>query len=54
MRRLALLALALAAGAARADGLDRDTLLTDSPAVPNAGTVRVTVRWLSQSTICTG
>jgi len=42
MRRLALLALAFAAGAARADGLDRDTLLTDSPAVPNAGTVRVT------------
>ncbi|MCA1828593.1 MAG: hypothetical protein LC689_16850 [Myxococcales bacterium] len=42
MRRLALFALAFAAGAARADGLDRDTLLTDSPAVPNAGTVRVT------------
>ena len=42
MRRLALLAFAFAAGAARADGLDRDTLLTDSPAVPNAGTVRVT------------
>ena len=42
MRRLALLAFTLAAGAARADGLDRDTLLTDSPAVPNAGTVRVT------------
>jgi hypothetical protein len=42
MRRLALLALALAASTARADGLDRDTLLTDSPAVPNKGTVRVT------------
>ena len=42
MRRLAVLVLALAAGAARADGLDRDTLLTDAPAVPNQGTVRVT------------
>jgi hypothetical protein len=35
-------ALALSAAAARADGLDRDSLLTDSPAVPNQGTVRVT------------
>jgi len=42
MRRLSLLALALAASTARADGLDRDTLLTDAPAVPNKGTVRVT------------
>lgn len=42
MRRFVLLALALAAGAARADGLDRDTLLTDAPAVPNQGTVRIT------------
>lgn len=41
MRRLALLAL-FAGFAAHADGLDRDTLLTDSPAVPNQGTVRVT------------
>ena len=42
MHRLALLALAFAAFSARADGLDRDTLLTDSPAVPSQGTVRVT------------
>ena len=42
MRRLALLTLFAAAAAARADGLDRDTLLTDSPAVPNKGTVRIT------------
>jgi hypothetical protein len=42
MRRLALLAVALAAGVARADGIDRDTLLTDAPAVPNQGTVRIT------------
>ncbi len=41
-----LLCAALAAAAlstpARAAGLDRDTLLTESPAVPNAGTVRLT------------
>ncbi|MGZ6142208.1 MAG: hypothetical protein ACXWLM_02665 [Myxococcales bacterium] len=42
MPRLALLVLTLGALAARADGIDRDTLLTDSPAVPNQGTVRVT------------
>jgi hypothetical protein len=42
MRRLALLAVTLAAGIARADGIDRDTLLTDAPAVPNKGTVRIT------------
>jgi hypothetical protein len=42
MRRLAVLVLALAAAGARADGLDRDTLLTDAPAVPEKGTVRVT------------
>ena len=40
--RLTLLALLLAASAARADGLDRDTLLTDAPAVPDKGTVRIT------------
>jgi hypothetical protein len=34
--------LALAASAARADGFDRDTLLTDAPAVAEKGTVRVT------------
>jgi len=42
MRRIAVLVLLLSAGASRADGLDRDTLLTDAPAVPNQGTVRVT------------
>jgi hypothetical protein len=43
MRVLSLLAaLVLSAGVARAEGLDRDTLLTDSPAVPDQGTVRVT------------
>jgi hypothetical protein len=42
MRRLALLVVALAASVARADGIDRDTLLTDAPAVPNQGTVRIT------------
>lgn len=38
---LAALALLLAASTARADGLDRDTLLTDAPATPKKGTVRV-------------
>jgi hypothetical protein len=42
MRSLALFAVALAASVARADGIDRDTLLTDAPAVPNQGTVRIT------------
>lgn len=37
-----LLAVLLLASAARAEGLDRDTLLTDAPAVPNTGTVRIT------------
>src|SRR5437763_2133857 len=41
MRKTALL-LVLAASAAGAQGLDRDTLLTDAPAVPQQGTVRVT------------
>jgi len=41
MRRLALFVL-LAAGIASAQGLDRDTLLTDAPAVPRQGTVRIT------------
>jgi hypothetical protein len=45
-RRRGFLAAALAstflAAAAHADGLDRDTLLTDAPAVPNQGTVRFT------------
>lgn len=40
MRPLA--AVLLAASAASAQGLDRDTLLTDAPAVPAVGTVRVT------------
>ena len=33
---------ALVSTASIAEGLDRDTLLTEAPAVPNAGTVRVT------------
>jgi hypothetical protein len=37
-----LLAPLLVAAAASAQGLDRDTLLTDAPAVPSQGTVRVT------------
>ena len=41
MRSLAAVLLA-AASAASAQGLDRDTLLTDAPAVPAVGTVRVT------------
>jgi hypothetical protein len=41
MRPIALAFLA-AASAASAQGLDRDTLLTDAPAVPAVGTVRVT------------
>ena len=41
---VALLALSLCAfgSAARAEGLDRDTLLTEAPAVPDSGTVRLT------------
>src|SRR5258707_10573209 len=42
MRHLTLFALGLAASAANAQGLDRDTLLTDAPAVAPKGTVRVT------------
>jgi hypothetical protein len=42
MRHLTLFALGLAASAAHAQGLDRDTLLTDAPAVAPKGTVRVT------------
>ena len=38
---VALVAACVCSGA-RADGLDRDTLLTEAPAVPNSGTVRVT------------
>src|SRR3954468_3739753 len=41
MRTLTALLL-LAASAASAQGLDRDTLLTDAPAVPATGTVRLT------------
>ena len=37
-----LLAILLCSAAASAQGLDRDTLLTDAPAVPAKGTVRVT------------
>src|ERR1700737_422053 len=41
MRSLVAMLLAFAS-AASAEGLDRDTLLTDAPAVPAVGTVRVT------------
>ena len=41
-RLLPLVALLLAAASARADNLDRDTLLTDAPAVAEKGTVRIT------------
>src|SRR4051812_12803057 len=41
MRKLLFLVVFLFAAASRAEGIDRDTLLTDSPAVPDAGTVRV-------------
>jgi len=37
-----ILAILLISSAAAAQGLDRDTLLTDAPAVPSAGTVRLT------------
>jgi hypothetical protein len=37
-----LLAILLCSSAAFAEGLDRDTLLTDAPATPEAGNVRVT------------
>src|SRR2546423_7248855 len=40
MRSLAAVVLAFAS-AASAEGLDRDTLLTDAPAVPPVGTVRI-------------
>jgi hypothetical protein len=40
---LAVLLIGASAGfQASADGLDRDTLLTDAPAVPDKGTVRIT------------
>jgi len=45
LSRLAVITAALAAispGASLGAGLDRDTLLTEAPAVPNSGTVRVT------------
>jgi hypothetical protein len=42
MKWTALIVVLCLASAARADGLDRDTLLTDAPAVPDKGTVRIT------------
>src|SRR5207248_5615155 len=39
--RLPILVLFAFASAATAQGLDRDTLLTDAPAVPPVGTVRI-------------
>ena len=50
LRQLAAALLLLAAAAARADGLDRDALLTEAPATPHSGTVRVTAGAQSQST----
>src|SRR5438552_9335602 len=41
MRKSLFLLVFLAAAASRAEGIDRATLLTDSPAVPDAGTVRI-------------
>ena len=38
------------ASAARADGLDRDALLTEAPATPHSGTVRVSAGANSQTT----
>ena len=40
----------LATAAAHADGLDRDALLTEAPATPRSGTVRVTAGARGQST----
>ncbi len=51
MRRALILCsalLALASASARADGFDRDTLLTDAPAVAEKGTIRVTGAGLGQ------
>jgi hypothetical protein len=42
MRKVLVLLVSLFATASLADGIDRDTLLTDAPAVPAQGTVRVT------------
>jgi hypothetical protein len=42
MRFLAMLLVVLGAAQARAAGIDRDSLLTEAPAVPDKGTVRVT------------
>lgn len=42
MRRFAVCVLILSASAAKAEGIDRDTLLTDAPAAPAAGTLRAT------------
>src|SRR3954465_2255715 len=42
MRSFALVLLLLGAAQARAEGIDRDSLLTEAPAVPDKGTVRVT------------
>jgi hypothetical protein len=42
MRKLLAVMVLLSAASASAEGLDRDTLLTDAPAVPAKGTVRVT------------
>ena len=51
MRKLAAAVLILsAASSARADGLDRDALLTEAPATPHASTVRVSAGATGQTT----
>jgi hypothetical protein len=49
IRSLILASLAMVT-AARADGLDRDALLTEAPATPHSGTVRITAGATSQTT----
>jgi hypothetical protein len=47
--RFFILAFAFAVSAARADGLDRDTLLTEAPATPAKGTLRLSAGARSES-----
>lgn len=50
MRLAPFVAVLLAAGVSRADGLDRDALLTEAPATPGKGTIRVSAGGSSAST----
>jgi hypothetical protein len=50
MLHMLALSFVLLASAAHADGLDRDALLTEAPATPHSGTVRVSAGATSQST----